>query len=413
MKKVELLAPAGNLEKLKYAIHYGADAVYAGVPDFSLRARINNFTQESLQEAVEFVRQHNKKIYVTLNIYAHNKHLEEIKTHLKFLKTLKIDGVIVADPGIIMLIKEYLPEVEIHLSTQANATNIEAVKFWASVGVSRIVLAREVTLEEIREIKKAVPKMELEVFIHGAMCMSYSGRCILSKWMTGRSANLGDCAQPCRWQYKKTERVLETSVVDVRDRFEVDLEEDQHGTYFFNSYDLNLLFYIDALIDAGVDSLKIEGRAKSAYYLAIVVRAYRKVIDSIGDKDKLKKVVQAEQEELLGLVNRGYWTGFLLGDEPLHNTEADNVKSQKKFVGEIEGTEMVNGKKLNIVRVHNEIFLADKIEAVDVDKNFAVKTKKIYNHDMEEVGEAHGGHEKRYFFEFDEVLPEKSLLRVI
>jgi putative protease len=415
-KKVELLAPAGNLEKLKYAIHYGADAVYAGVPDFSLRARINNFTQESLQEAVKFAHKNKKRIYVTLNIYAHNKHLEEIKAHLKFLKTLKIDGVIVADPGIIRLIKKYLPKVEIHLSTQANATNIEAVKFWASAGVKRIVLAREVTLDEIREIKKAVPKMELEVFVHGAMCMSYSGRCILSKWMTGRSANLGDCAQPCRWQYKKTERVLETSVVDLKDRFEIDLEEDQHGTYFFNSYDLNLIAHIQDLIDAGVDSLKIEGRAKSAYYLAIVVRAYRKVIDAVETRliaSLQGKIIKEQQEELLDLVNRGYWTGFLLGDEPPHNTEADNVKSQKKFVGEIEGVKIVNKKKLNIVRVHNEIFLTDKIEVVDVDKNFAVKIKKIYNWDMEEVAEAHGGHAKRYFVEFNKVVSEKSLLRAV
>jgi putative protease len=410
---VELLAPAGNLEKLKYAIHYGADAVYAGVPDFSLRARINNFTQDSLREATEFAHKNKKKIYVTLNIYAHNKHLEEIKKHLKFLKTLNVDGVIVADPGIIMLVKKYLPQVEIHLSTQANATNIEAVKFWASAGVKRIVLAREVTLAEIREIKKAVPKMELEVFIHGAMCMSYSGRCILSKWMTGRSANLGDCTQPCRWQYKKTERVLETSVIDARDRFEMKLEEDRHGTYFFNSYDLNLLGYVKELVEAGVDSLKIEGRAKSVYYLAIVIRAYKKVLDSLGEKSKLKQNIKAGQAELLELVNRGYWTGFLLGDEPPHNTESDNFKSQKKFVGEVEGEKIVDKKKLCIVRVHNEIFPTDKIEVIDVDKNFAVKIKKIYNDSMEEVEEAHGGHAKRYFFEFDKSLSEKSLLRVV
>ena len=202
MKKIELLAPAGSLQKLKYAINFGADAVYCGMPDFSLRVRINKFSKDDLVEAVKFVHARKKKIYVTLNIYAHNFHLEKIKEHLKFLKKVGVDALIVSDPGIINLIKKYYPEVEIHLSTQANATNLEAVKFWRDLGVSRVILAREVTLSEIEEMRKKVKGVELETFVHGAMCMSYSGRCILSKWMTGRSANLGDCSQPCRWELR-------------------------------------------------------------------------------------------------------------------------------------------------------------------------------------------------------------------
>ncbi|KKP84576.1 MAG: Peptidase U32, partial [Candidatus Moranbacteria bacterium GW2011_GWF2_35_54] len=200
MKKrnIELLAPAGSLSKMKYALHYGADAVYAGVPDFSLR-----FDFAGLKKGVELAHSLGKKFYVTLNIYAHNVHLKKLEGHLKKLKSIEIDGIILSDPGILMLVKKYLPKVEIHLSTQANATNWQAVKFWETQGVSRVVLAREVTLAEIKEIKKNVPKMELEYFVHGAMCMSYSGRCMLSKWMSNKSANLGDCSQPCRWEYTR------------------------------------------------------------------------------------------------------------------------------------------------------------------------------------------------------------------
>ncbi len=412
-KTIELLAPAGNLEKLKYAIHYGADAVYAGIPDFSLRVRINNFTKETLQEAVEYAHKHRKKIYITLNIYAHNIHLNEIKEHLKFLNTLNIDGVIVADPGIIMLVKKYLPKVEIHLSTQANATNIEAVKFWAKQGVSRIVLAREVTLEEIREIKKAVPRMELEYFIHGAMCMSYSGRCILSKWMTGRSANLGDCTQPCRWKYLQTDKIYETSVKDDIERFEIDLEEDRHGTYFFNSHDLNLSAHIKDLIEAGVDSLKIEGRAKSVYYLSVVVRAYRKIVDAIEThrNASLQKIIKEQQKELDNLVNRGYTKGFLLGNEPEHNFEGKLSDTEYKFAAQIEGKKKINGKIFNIVFMHNEMFVKDKLEAVSPKKTEKIKIEKILNHKMEEVKEAHGGHDKRFFVRFDKALSEKALIR--
>jgi U32 family peptidase len=428
-KQVELLAPAGNLEKLKYAIHFGADAVYCGIPDFSLRVRINKFNEKDIKEAVEYVHERKKKIYITLNIYAHNQHLKQIEKHLKFLSKLNIDGVIVSDPGIINLVKKYLPKVDIHLSTQANATNWQAVKFWADQGVRRIILAREVTLLEIAEIKKHNPKVELEYFVHGAMCMSYSGRCILSKWMNNRSANLGDCTQPCRWSYRSKNQnatrlparqeiksqnfgmpfgldYLYASLSEELKGYEVDLEEDRHGTYFFNSYDLNLIEYVKDLIDAGVDCLKIEGRAKSAYYVAIVTRAYRKVLNSIGSKN-LKKVIKEQKTELDNLVNRGYTTGFLLGNEPEHNFSGENFGNKFQFVGEILG----NDGNMNIVKVHNEIHSRDNLEAITPEKNIPVKIKKICNNEMREMKEAHGGHNKSYFLKFDKILPERSLIR--
>jgi len=401
-KNIELLAPAGNLEKLKYALHYGADAVYCGIPDFSLRVRINSFTKEDLREAVEYAHKIKKKIYITLNIYAHNQHLKKVEEHLKFLKKLNIDGVILSDPGILSLVKKYLPKVDIHLSTQANATNWQAVKFWGEQGVSRIVLAREVTLEDIKEIKKHNPKMELEYFIHGAMCMSYSGRCILSKWVSGRSANLGDCSQPCRWKYHQAK---ELSVVDDQKRFGMDLEEDLHGTYFFNSYDLNLLAHLEELQKAGVQSFKIEGRAKSAYYVAIVVRAYRKVLENIKDK----KILREQKEELKKLTNRGYTEGFIFGKDPEHNLTGENFGGKERFVGEVKGVK----NNLNIVKVHNELHLKDGMEAITPKGNLKIKIKKIYNHKMEEVASAHGGHPHDYRIEFNKALSERDLIRVL
>jgi len=267
-KKIELLAPAGSLEKLKYALHYGADAVYCGLPDVSMRARVNSFSEEDFQLATDYVHARGKKIFVTLNIYAHNYHLSKIKKHLKFLQKIDIDGVIISDLGVLQLVREYLPKIDIHLSTQANTTNWQAAKFWYDLGIKRVVLAREVTLADINEIHKKVPRLELEYFVHGAMCMSYSGRCILSKWMSGKSANLGDCSQPCRWAYKKNnlkdkKEDLLMTIEDIQGEHQIELEEDDHGTYFFNSKDLNLLPHLSELRNAGITSFKIEGRNKS------------------------------------------------------------------------------------------------------------------------------------------------------
>jgi putative protease len=396
--KIELLAPAGSLEKLQYAIHYGADAVYAGLPDLSMRARINSFTLQDLAEATNYVHEHGKKIFVTINIYAHNYHLPKLEKHLKELKKIPIDGVIIADAGILMLVKKHLPEVEIHLSTQANTTNWQAAKFWYQQGVTRVVLAREVSLDDIREIHKHVPKLELEYFVHGAMCMSYSGRCILSKWMTGKSANLGDCSQPCRWKYNVKEEPAEVKTVgleEVQGRYGIDLEEDKQGTYFFNSKDLKLLEHLKELMDAGVYSFKIEGRNKSVFYVAAVVRAYRRVVDALeeGLNDKtLKKIVREETKELDKIMNRGYTKGFLLGYEPEHNFYQTHVSGGFQFVGEI-----LESDGLLKVKVHNAIYPDDSLEILGKEKNTSVKILEIFDEKKQTVTSAHGGHGNLYY----------------
>lgn len=397
---------------MQYALEYGADAVYAGMPAVSLRARVNNFDADAIGKAVGYAHEKKKKAYVTLNIYAHNRHLGEVEKHLKFLKKIQPDGIIVSDPGIIMLAKKHAPNLDIHLSTQANATNWRAVEFWRDQGVKRVILGREVTLEEIKEIKRKLGNsIELEYFIHGAMCMAYSGRCILSKWMTGRSANLGDCAQPCRWKYHHNGTVYQLDMKDDLKKVSMRVEEDRHGTYFFNSYDLNLIEHTEKLIDAGVDCLKIEGRAKSMYYVAIVCRAYRKVLDAIGGNVSpaaLKKVISEQKKELENLAHRGYTEGFLFGRDPEHNFEGREKKFEKyQFAGEVEGEK--NG--LSIVRVHNALLLADMLEALDKNGNYKVRLKKIYDHRMNETDEAHGGHERRYFLEMDRKLERRMLLR--
>jgi U32 family peptidase len=429
--KIELLAPAGSLEKLKYAIEYGADAVYAGIPSVSMRARINAFSEADLKQAAEFAHSRGKKIYVTLNIYAHNYHLPTIEKHLKFLKKISIDALIISDPGIIMLAKKHLPQIPIHLSTQANTTNWQAAKFWFEQGVERIVLARETTLEDIAEIKKKVPKLELEYFVHGAMCMSYSGRCILSKWMSGKSANLGDCTQPCRWAYAQRKsqfpisnfqtnpkkqiskqaqnskiRNLESvqyttmEIKEVQSGQPVSLEEDSHGTYFFNSKDLNLLAHLQELRKAGVDSFKIEGRNKSVFYVSSVVRAYRKVLDAIEEKrsvQEIKKIQKWASDELGKTVNRGYTEGFLLGNEPEHNFEGEMVGKNSQSVGEVL---QVDGKILKM-KVHNALYAKDAVEIMTKDKNIPVRILKIKDEEGKEVISAHGGHGKLYFVEID------------
>ncbi len=424
---MELLAPAGNLEKMKVALRFGADAVYFGLPDFSLRARSNQFTKEDIIEAQKICQRENKQFYITMNIYAHNIHLPKITKQLKWLadNNIQADGMIISDPGIIRLVKKHLPKTDIHLSTQANATNIEAVKFWQEIGVTRVVLAREVTLSEIKEIHQAVPEMELEVFGHGAMCMSYSGRCILSKWTTGRSANLGDCAQPCRWQWQEQnksqgsgeEKEKRVDLVDDKKRFGMRVEEDRHGTYMFNSYDLSLIEYLADLKEAGVASLKIEGRAKSVYYVGVVVRAYRQVLDNLNDEAKLATVIKTQKKELEKLSHRGYWTGFILGDEPPHLFDKAYLSVQWKFVGiAVEKDEVVNNEnnaKLKVVDVfvHNKLAIGDEVEIIGIKDNKKVKVVRIVNEDNEEVESAHGGLGQVFKITFSDYVSNYFLLR--
>lgn len=272
----ELLAPAGNFEKLVTAIHYGADAVYLGGKNFSLRARAGNFSRDEIAEAVLYARKHQVKVYVTINIFAHNNDLNGLGSYLQELKNMDVDGLIISDPGILSQARNLVPDMPVHLSTQANVTNYLAAQFWIGQGASRLNLARELSLAEIRDIRSRV-KGELEVFVHGAICISYSGRCMLSNYLTGRDANRGHCAHPCRYSYALTEEKRPGQYFPV--------EEDERGTYIFNSKDLCLLQRLPQLIAAGVDSLKIEGRMKSIFYVGGVVRAYRAALDYLQSLD--------------------------------------------------------------------------------------------------------------------------------
>lgn len=318
MKKPELLAPAGNMEKLKMALLYGADAVYLGGKAFGLRAFGGNFTNEELQEAVDFAHKLGKKIYVTVNIFPHNSDIAKLPAYLTFLNEIKVDAILVADLGVFTLAKEYAPDVELHISTQANNTNWAAVNAWAELGASRVVLAREMSLEEVKEIREKC-SVELEMFVHGAMCISYSGRCLMSNYLTGRDANRGSCAQPCRWNYALVEEKRSGQYFPVL--------EDERGTYIFNSKDMCLLPYLPDVIASGVDSLKIEGRMKSVHYAASVVKAYREAIDSYFAAPEQFEVKKEWVEELDKVSHRAYTTGFYYG----RPTEKDQIYGTSSY----------------------------------------------------------------------------------
>ena len=326
MKKVELLAPAGNLEKLKIAILYGADAVYVGGKAYGLRAAAGNFTTDDLKAGLEFARLHQAKVYVTVNIFAHNEDLAGLVDYLRELETLGVDGVIVADPGVWMIARDSKVKLNFHLSTQANTTNWAGARFWEEQGFKRIILARELSLDEIREIRRHV-KAQLEIFVHGAMCVSYSGRCLLSNYMAGRDANRGECAQPCRWNYALVE--------EKRPGRYYPLEEDERGSYIFNSQDLCLLPHLPELINAGIDCFKIEGRMKSVHYVATVVGAYRKALDAYF-RDPHKYVLNpAWWEEITKVSHRDYTTGFLFAKPgaAAHNYDSFSYRRSYDFVG--------------------------------------------------------------------------------
>ncbi|QXE93043.1 peptidase U32 family protein [Geomonas subterranea] len=302
--KPELLAPAGNMEKLKVAIRYGADAVYLGGKAFGLRNLAGNFTRIELDEAVAYAHRHGVKVYLTVNAFADNEDLPVLERYLAEVAGIPFDAFIAADPGVVALIAERYPERDIHLSTQANTTNWRSARFWQAQGVKRVNLAREMSLDAIRETAQRCD-MELEVFIHGAMCISYSGRCLLSSAMTGRDANKGECTQPCRWNYSIVE--------ETRPGEYFPIHEDESGTFIFNSKDLCLIEQLPALVECGVDSLKIEGRMKGIYYAASVIRIYREALDRYWEDPLGYRLKPEWLEELAKVSHRGYTTGFLLG----------------------------------------------------------------------------------------------------
>ena len=408
---MELLAPAGNFIKMKYAIEFGADSVYLGLPDFSLRARINDFTLTKLKEAIKYAHQRKKKVYITFNIYAHNYHLPKIVKALKLINRLKPDGVIISDPGILTLAKDHLKKIELHLSTQANCTNWQAAKFWYKQGVKRIILARELSLKEIAEIHKKVPKLELEAFVHGAMCISYSGRCLLSAYFSKRSANLGDCSHPCRWAYR-----LYMEEMTRPGQF-IPVEEDSHGTYLLSSKDICMIKYLDQLAKAGVKHFKIEGRTKSISYLANVVKVYREAIDlyrlQIADyRLRLNKLYK----ELHKISNREFTTGFYFGTEKfkMQKYDAPYVRPDLEFCGEVlERKNMAKGAWQYKVKVHNVIKIGDQIEFVPPQKeNCKMPIPTIYDLDEKKyVAEVHGGQDKAILLQLNKEMPVMTILR--
>jgi U32 family peptidase len=411
-KKVELLAPAGNIEKMRTAFAFGADAVYVGIPDFSLRVRINDFTIAKISEAVKYAHAIGKKAYVTVNIFAHNEHVDKLPAHIKKLKEIKVDGIFISDPAVMLIVKKAWPQANIILSTQANCTNWLAAKYWYDQGMKRVILSRELSLADVKEIKKRVPKLELECFVHGALCMAYSGRCFLSKYFTDRNANLGDCVQPCRWQYDVylTEKNRKKEMLE--------LIEEEHGSYILNSQDLCLIKRLGDLVNAGVDALKIEGRAKSVYYLGNVVGAYRLAIDTTNSKKSAaakKKILNFLYKELdEKMFHRGYTEGFMFSQGKLAQNIDDSHKYPEwEFCGQVEGSKKAGKKFVTTILVHNSLKVGDEIEIIvppydiikmKIGKIIDVKSGKAIN-------EAHGGSKQKVIIETNKIIPEFSLLR--
>lgn len=333
---IELLAPAGDLSRMKTAFMYGADACYIGGIEFGLRKAATNFTRDDLKEAVEFANKNNKKIYVTLNIIPHEGDFEGMVDYIKFLDEIGVHAVIVSDPGVFSLVKEN-SNLQIHISTQGSVTNSNTINFWHKMGASRVVLARELSLEEISTIRKNIaPEMELEAFCHGAMCMSYSGRCLMSSYMTGRDPNKGDCAHPCRYKYYLME--------EKRPGEYFPIEETEGGTYIMNSKDMKTISFVEKLIEAGITSLKIEGRVKSAYYIATVVRAYRRAIDSYLKDPENYKFDELLDKEVISSSHRPFTSGFYFGN-PMEDGQYNNNQvaiPKSTFKGEVH--EAKNGR---------------------------------------------------------------------
>jgi putative protease len=324
---MEVLAPAGSLQKLRYAVAYGADAVYAGGKLFGLRAGSTNFDDDELRQAVHLCHQAGCKLFITVNIMAHNRHYEQLPAYLRMLQEIGVDAVIVSDPGVFSTVRTHAPSIPIHISTQANVTSVATARFWQQQGAKRVILARELTLQEIREIRTACPDLELEIFVHGAMCMAYSGRCLLSSYLNNRSANLGACTQPCRWEYQITE--------ESRPGQQFTLQEDQHGTYIFNSKDLCLLDRLAEIKAAGVNSIKIEGRMKSLYYVANVTRVYREAMHHLDTGEQLPAA--ALHAELNAVSHRVYTQGFF---DQFDSTNTQYHATSKyirthQFIGEV------------------------------------------------------------------------------
>ncbi len=354
-KKPELLIPASSLEVLKIAVTYGADAVYIGGEMFGLRAKAKNFSMEEMKEGIEFAHAHGKKVYITANITAHSRDLKEVRKYFTELREIKPDALIVSDPGVFDIAKEVYPEVEIHISTQANNVNYGTYLFWKRMGATRVVSARELTLDEIAEIRANIPEdFEIETFVHGAMCISYSGRCLLSNYFTGRDANLGACTHPCRWKYYIVE--------ENRPGEYMPIEENDRGTYIFNSKDLCMIEHVPDLVKAGIDSFKVEGRMKTALYVAAVARTYRQAIDDYFTDPKLyEKNIPYYKEEISKCTYRQFTTGFFFGPTTPESQIYDNNTYVKEYtyLGIIQGK---NEQGLYELEQRNKFSVGEVIE---------------------------------------------------
>lgn len=395
MQDVELLMPAGNLEKLEYAVRYGADAVYLGVVDFSLRAMRKGslITMDNLKEAVDLAHSLGARAYVTINIFAFNNDIKQLEACLDRFKDANPDAFIISDYGIFNLIKRNIPEIPVHISTQTNTLNYESVKFWRDLGASRVILARELPIADIAEIRKQVPDIELECFVHGAQCVSFSGRCLLSDYFSKgeRKANHGNCSQPCRWSYKLVE--------ETRPGEYLEINQDNRGSHILSPKDLCLVKHLPQLIEAGVDSLKVEGRTKSLYYVSAVAKTYRQAIDDVlknpsADMDKYF-------HELLKVGNRGYTTGFALGDNNGESYSYDISKglAGADFLCEFQQTgclncnsgsdsllnEVVIPENYYLVKIKNKMLLGDEVEIITPDEQFTATVEGIKNEEGEDL----------------------------
>ena len=370
----ELLIPASSLEVLKTAVIFGADAVYIGGEAFGLRAKAKNFTLDEMREGIAFAHEHDVKVYVTANILAHNYDLEGVREYFQELKELKPDGLIIADPAIFEIAGEICPEIDRHISTQANNTNYGTFNFWYKQGATRVVTARELSLEEIKEIRANIPSdMEIETFVHGAMCISYSGRCLLSNFMVGRDANQGACTHPCRWKYSIVEETRPGEVMPVF--------ENERGTYIFNSKDLCMIEHIPELIEAGVDSLKIEGRMKTALYVATVARTYRKAIDDYKESPELyRKNMPWYLDQISNCTYRQFTTGFFFGKP----NEDSQIYDNNTYVKEYTYLGIVGEERDGTYRIEqrNKFSVGETIEVMKPNgDNIEVVVKRILTED--------------------------------
>lgn len=404
-KRTELLVPAGNLEVLKVAVDYGADAVYIGGEAYGLRAKADNFTLQDINEGVRYAHAHNVRVYVTANIYAHNYDIDGIKNYFEELARTEVDAVLISDPGVFMLAKEYMPHKELHISTQANNTNYLTFRFWHDMGAKRVVTARELSLSEIRGIREQIPEdMEIESFVHGAMCISYSGRCLLSNYFTGRDANKGACTHPCRWKYSVVE--------ETRPGEYMPINEDERGTYIFNSKDLCMIEYIPELLLAGIDSLKIEGRMKTALYVATVTRTYRKALDDYYESEDIYKAnIPYYREEIAKCTYRQFTTGFYFGKTDSDSQIYDNNTYVKNYTY-IGNVQMITPDGLVYFEQKNKFSVEEELECMGFDgANITCKVLEIYDQDRNPMNSAPHPKQQLYVRLDHSVLPGMILRR--